>query len=425
MSLELCVGAHTGGIVLDGPIDPETGLELASHVATLRDEGFYERVLLRITSPGGAVGAIDDVMRAQPAFGVTLVTHVPSRAGSAAAVLASLGDERMASPGALLQYHPARIDNATVTALTASRLQKRLLGGDVQMVSALADRGRSEPAPARRKRARVQDFAAGDWPVVAGLLDAPAAIRSRNRALTQLRAVVADAVAADRPDALRQLYARLFLLDAPISAALAVELRLLDRVGEPETAPVSKRDGGECVTIPEWGKLYPDGRVPKSVLCRHTLILGETGSGKTASGIMPVVRALLDERSPVGVALVIDPKDEIAAAIDGQSTAVREIDLDRDTLNLAAGRHSVQPHLEAGDVIAAANELLCRVTSLDRGNAARTLAGHAAAGRDPYWEREGARLGRRCWRSCCSSTATRPVCSAPSMSPARSPAWPT
>ena len=365
MSLDMCVGAHTGGVVLEGDITPTCGLELAGLVRTLRDDGFYQRVVLQITSPGGAINAVSDFAEAQRSFGVTVVTHVPSNAGSAAAVLASLGDERLASEGATLQYHTARLPHVEgVTAFAAHSLGESLLDGDAKMVRTLADRGRAAPSPAR---ARLGQFRPSDWQVIAHLLDDSAPRRNRRRLLTRLRAAVADAVAADRPHALRALYARLLLLDTPISAALAVELRLLDRVGEPDIATASQPDDGPCVTIPEWSALYRDGRVPRAALCRHTLILGETGSGKTASGIMPVVRALLDERSPVGVALVIDPKDEIAAAIDGQSTAVREIDLDRDTLNLAAGRHSVQPHLEAGDVITAANELLCRVTSLDRG----------------------------------------------------------
>lgn len=52
--------------------------------------------------------------------------------------------------------------------------------------------------------------------------------------------------------------------------------------------------------------------MPADRMSRHTLILGETGSGKTKSGIFPLVEAALRyTRSPA--MLIIDPKNEIRA----------------------------------------------------------------------------------------------------------------
>ena len=396
MSLYMLPTPHAASIVLEGEITNACGRELAAMVRVLRDEGFYDRVVLRITSPGGSAQCIHDYLREAPSFGVPVLTHVPFGAGSAAAVLASLGDERTAAEGATLLYHTARFPRVEgVTATAAHRLGETLADIDGRIILALVDKAREERG--RRERGTgIRGLPPSDWPVVARLLGDRAS-GDRRRDLARLRQMVREAVADDRPDALRRLYVGLFQLDAPISAKLAAELRLIDRVGSPESAEgVGRSDGVPRITIPEWAALYPDGRVPRSDLCRHVLILGETGSGKTASGILPVVSALLDERNPVGVALVIDPKDEIGRSIatmrGGGPSVVHEIDFGHDTLNLAAGGHSVGRELAAGNVMTAANALLRRAASLDRANPARTLSGLVSNRNDPYWDTEGARL---------------------------------
>lgn len=75
----------------------------------------------------------------------------------------------------------------------------------------------------------------------------------------------------------------------------------------------------------EWGKNDPDFTVPEytklgceslspAEMSRHFLIVGETGSGKTKSGILPLLRAAAryENGSPLApAALIIDPKREI------------------------------------------------------------------------------------------------------------------
>ena len=41
--------------------------------------------------------------------------------------------------------------------------------------------------------------------------------------------------------------------------------------------------------VPQWNALFPSGEVARDALCRHVLVLGEPGSGKTASAILPAV----------------------------------------------------------------------------------------------------------------------------------------
>lgn len=70
------------------------------------------------------------------------------------------------------------------------------------------------------------------------------------------------------------------------------------------------------VSIPEWEKFgSEESRFSASELSRHYFILGETGSGKTLSGILPLLNALIgvkfSNESKEPFILVIDPKHEI------------------------------------------------------------------------------------------------------------------
>ena len=68
-------------------------------------------------------------------------------------------------------------------------------------------------------------------------------------------------------------------------------------------------------TFPERRSLRsPHGAVPRDVPLRHTLALGDTGSGKTRSTVLAVERAFVEAPGGrVGRALVIGPKGAIGA----------------------------------------------------------------------------------------------------------------
>ncbi len=380
-----------GVIDVTGALAADCGRELAEHLRVLTEEAFYSEIVLHITSPGGAADALREYVRAARAAreaGATIATHVPSSAGSAAAVMASLGDVRTAAPGASLRYHIGRVvDAGDITAHGAAQLHARLAEVDVWQVSALAERAGRAPARSGH-RAKVRDFAPSDWPVIARLVGTAEA--TRRKMLSRLRERVAQAIES-RAECGR-LYGLLLDLDMPISAHLAAELRLIDRVGEP--LPASSGAGRPCVRVPEWTALHRDGRVPQDALCRHTLIMGETGSGKSASGILPVVSAMLADDSPLGAMLIVDPKDEIGPAIArmGGSADVRVIDLATDSIDLMAGQHSIAEDLSHKGILTAAGRILRRAASFDSSNPARTLDGGQPRGSDPYWQVEGARL---------------------------------
>ena len=131
---------------------------------------------------------------------------------------------------------------------------------------------------------------------VAERLADAAAAKGRMRKARSVRALaraVGRAVdaAVERGDRARvtRLYRALFATGLSISAELARTLRLIDRIGVPDACALrpAERPG---LTVPEWRALYPPhGTVPRKLLTRHVAILGETGSGKTVSAILPVV----------------------------------------------------------------------------------------------------------------------------------------
>ena len=175
------------------------------------------------------------------------------------------------------------------------------------------------------------------WPVVS-----PKRRARRPRALQALveatSAYVGRAVAAQDIRALRRLYRRLLPVETPISADLARALGLVDWVGPaPSRFPAQADEPG--IVVPEWQALFPDGLVPRSVLTRHILGLGETGSGKTRSVVMPVAAALARQASDsVGAALVIDPKGELGPVLAAVAPErLRPLTTDSLALDIMAG----------------------------------------------------------------------------------------
>lgn len=70
--------------------------------------------------------------------------------------------------------------------------------------------------------------------------------------------------------------------------------------------------------MPEWQRINM-GELSEQELFRHFLFLGETGSGKTRSGIMPLCRLALRPQAQRCSALVVDPKGELGDYIEAIS----------------------------------------------------------------------------------------------------------
>ena len=386
-------------IHFSGPLEDENCIELVDRIRVLRDDLFFSEVQLRIASPGGQLSALKYVAESVhelQAGGMKIATHAITKVGSAAAVMLSLGDVRTAHRKSLLLYHTGRVPgvDGTLTARSAKFLATALHTADDEIIALLADRAALAPAP--DADTPVELFALGDWPVIGRLSLGNA--RNPKTTLRRFRKRVADAF-KDPSTRLRKLYSDFCAQDSPVSPYLALELGLIDGVGDgnPTTQERSavKDEGG--LVVPEWESLYSGGWVPRAALTRHTLILGESGGGKTVSGVLPILSAVVREGGPVSCALVIDPKWDlfpIARGLAGADCSVHLLRAGVDSVNIMAGSRSVAEHVSNGQWMTAAQKILARTASFSD-SPARIFAGkRASSARNAFWESEGARLAQ-------------------------------
>lgn len=400
--------AHDHVVVdFNGVLDWAASQELVQALDTVVGHYFYTEVEFVITSPGGKLNAFENVLDAASRLrerGVRLRTRVVSMAGSAAAVLASLGDERIADPGATLTYHGARIQSdGEISAHASAVLRSALESTDDRLIKRLVERAFAVPADPGPVASEPEPF---DLKALGSLwagLGLGAGGKGRRKSLRKVRGLfravrgfVDRAIAEQDRKALARLYRVLFEAELSVSAGLAVALRLIDRVGPvPPAAPCPLRPKG--LTVPEWRVLYPpEGEIPREVLTRHTLVLGETGAGKTASCILPVVAAMgRTPREALGAALIIDPKRELARSLGVIAPGrLHQVFADETVLNLMAGpRWSLEDDLAAGRWLSAATRILVRAASLVPSSPARVLMDHETSdGNAEFFDREGTSL---------------------------------
>ena len=387
-------------------------LPLVAAIKQLHQEYFYAHIELDVCSPGGQVHALDycvETMDTLRARGVRFTTRALMSVSSAAANLVSLGDWRIASRGATFLYHQARAGGMdSVTVQSARQILSAVDKIDERYLTRLVVQARRGKRPGTALHHR--DFADGDWPVMEHLLTGAGVVPAqagrakvpRKTLLQRLRQHVGAGLRAEDEGPLKRLYRGLFEMDRHISAGLALELGLIDAISS-ESAPETGEARTGHVRIPEWAPLFDgDGRVSRPTLCRHTLALGETGSGKTVSGILPVIGSIMAaENRMVGCTLVIDPKHEIRQRI-GQlahpGIAVHDIDVEcarRPVLNLMDGYGAaLGPALDDEQYLEAARQILIRSASLSPLSAARALTDTRVSERDIYWAGEGARLAQ-------------------------------
>ena len=135
-------------VQFSGELTHEAAVELVDTVDMLVRVYFYSLIELIIASLGGASSALEHYLHALRRWrvsGVRVRTRVVERAASAAALMASLGDERIAEPGASLLYHLFRLpSNAPVTASAAALIFADLTRLDEQYVGRLVDRAMAD-----------------------------------------------------------------------------------------------------------------------------------------------------------------------------------------------------------------------------------------------------------------------------------------
>ena len=212
-----------------------------------------------------------------------------------------------------------------------------------------------------------------------------------------------DAPAPERHQRWKALYRVLCESDRSISGRLAHGLGLVDELVEPMAGhgaapPLPIRS----IVIPEWTRAYKSGAVDVNHLKRHTLVMGETGSGKTASAILPVIAAAY--HSPeVGVVLIIDPKYELGTELNHLLRKGAEpnqpnkrivwIKADEIMVDLMSTEGwSIGELIKERKYWTAAERVLRRLAGFSGSNPAQLLLGKPPLGKDPYWEREGLKL---------------------------------
>ena len=390
-------------VAFSGALDWDATQELVDLIDVLVDEYFYAEVELVVTSDGGLVRAFEHYLARQEEWrrrGVMIRTRVVSEAASAAAILVSLGDERVAEPGATLAFHCLQAaPSGAVNSATTAAISSALRGMDDDFVRRLAERGLNAQAEVEHGSERTDSVLLPQlWPEF-GRPDRGVGVLGKRRKLTEaLGRHVDRAIRRQDRKALARLYRRLFEIDCTISARLALTLRLIDRIGVPSpTGAEAARSSG--LRVPEWGVLFPpDGLVPREVLCRHALVLGETGSGKTASCILPVAAAMARApRAQLGAALIIDPKRELAPTLRRLAPGrVHEVQAARVVLDVMSGpRWSLRDDLAARRWVSAARRILCRVASFVPSSPAAVLVRHealASSDNRDFFDREGTSL---------------------------------
>ena len=276
------------------PVTESSVIHLVRTINELQRQRFYRHVELQIASPGGQVLALQYFLEALAYWkdrGLRLTTLALTSCSSAAAVMLSLGDRRRASPASLILYHFARIHVSESTPITRSHARhvaESLELLDARILRALVSRAASNTAPPH-------EFSAEDRNALQELRVAPGDTTEAKDSvgwLAQWLEATREASAQNRETRWTTLYRVLCETDRPISGRLAQSLGLVDQLVQPmagdSAPPPSPR---HSLRVPEWKRAYRDGAVDTAHLKRHTLVLGETGSGKTASAILPVLAA--------------------------------------------------------------------------------------------------------------------------------------
>lgn len=314
-------GDHAS-VTFSGEFTVERVLELVNLIDALVDNYFYIRIELVISSPGGSTQAANPFLSAIArwrARGVLLCTRVYSNASSLGAIFFSLGDRRVADPNARIYFHRARITEAQeITVSDTVRMYGALRRLDRSTVKLLVDRALRSTPPGSAAVADTSDGALVS--VLARRLSLAGEDASHKARVRALGRYVERAVRRRNRRALKGLYRLVLVEEISLSPHLACALGLADDVEQ--SAPVPGVHEGvvfptSALVVPEWSALYPPiGAVPRAAITRHLLALGETGSGKTMSAILPVVAAMASASvDHVRGGLIIDPKRDLAPVL--------------------------------------------------------------------------------------------------------------
>ncbi len=356
-------------------------ISLVRTVNELRKRRFYHDIELQIASPGGEVIALEyfiEALRHWQEDELDLTTCALTSCSSAAAVMLSLGiRRRKASPASSLLYHFSRIharEREPITQTRARSFVESLESIDKRILEELVSR-------AKKNKFEAKDFTKEDRHTLEKIRESLDR-QSRDGDPNPIP-WLQNWIEAERWE---ELYRVLCESDRPISGRLAHALGLVDELVEPKPVQPERREDqrrkDQIITIPAWETVYKDGEVDVQHMKRHVLVMGETGSGKTKSAVLPVVAAAYSS-SKVSVALVIDPKKELFTEIQhvANSTGKRleRIDPDKIKIDLMASEEwTVDELIEKKQYWTAAERVLQRVAGFSGTNPARDVGWKAA-----------------------------------------------
>ena len=398
--------AHKAIVLFDSEVTPQSIATLVENLRHLIHGLQYTTIDLRLLSPGGDAASLRYYIRAIQSWEdqVTITTRALTSVSSASAIMLSLGHDRTASVASQLLYHHTRYYpvGTAITSAAAKHMLDTLERYDSELLTLLATRALRIPVRRRDDPADIDGWRERwstelhDSDLAGGFGDA---VRSQQAWREMMCVRNSKHNRESKMAFLIQAYDDAFRLDRPMPAPLAKRLGLIDRLLEDRSAneeesPKEKANTRRAgLTVGEWGTIFPtDGFVSRSNLTRHFLIFGETGSGKTRSGVLPMVNAIVKssgapDASRVSCALVIDPKREIAAELREMHDKPAIIDL-TDHARVFNVMSTVD---HEKDTRARATAILKRVAALTS-NDTSILLGRRLDVRDPYWPIQGVKM---------------------------------
>jgi len=214
------MGPDKAVVVYEGVICQAGASALEQQLESLFGYYQYQRVELRLESPGGSVEAMNYILRQLDRYereGRVVAVRTTFMCASAAAVLLAMGEwgERRVDQTTALLFHTARVDSYLqgMTAAVSNSLSQTLLVADQRLVSTLVGRmlnkTGSEQALLELVRSRLQQVES-DW----------------NRLESRLGLSSAEADGRGRPEWIRALakLARPELVDGKFTTALKKHL---------------------------------------------------------------------------------------------------------------------------------------------------------------------------------------------------------
>lgn len=356
-------------IRINSGITDEVVYEVVDLLVDAKEVCQYQKAVMEISSPGGSDPSLNYLLERMNLIcsdeNFKIETQALTLCASAAAVILSMGNRSYASPAGQLHYHHGRLlakDNWPITARNAELIRGQLEKADNNIIEqiwrsrkrVLCEKTRGKlkgciPLPIKKdEKGKSKKVGWESKPILKELCEKLLTMVDGKKELGDKEDKIVtqeDVNQILKGDEVKiigrekvwytSLWKSLFELDKPIEPELAEMFGLIDKVGFHFMQSHDEIDAAQIDSyfkIPHWKSLGAD-RIPEDEPLRHYFFVGETGSGKSASGIFPLTKALfqgpsswdtdnsLKEGRPASNFnlqpnfLIIDPKKEIVSKL--------------------------------------------------------------------------------------------------------------